>query len=243
MRKLGNIHKVVDFAERTLSKKGENGETARFTHEVFQFLKSLDETQAANPWVTFTFQSGGGIWVSWNGDRLFYIWPAQQHLRVYIRKSKPALASMVKALDKLQKKKPEMSYVEDVSQSKERTNLDPSRRGWFVQPGDLAIVSNFVAKLKAPSPSMLKGDDRSHPRFFPGEIRQLALAAFEAGGSVCPGVDRKKHKVDLDVERIEFDHILPHSKGGSRSLLNVHVLCQSCNNRKRATARGNAAED
>jgi hypothetical protein len=232
VRRFGNLHKIVYFAERTLPKRGAGSEVASFTHEVFEFLQSLDGTQAANPWMTFTFQAGGGIWTTWNGERLFYVWPAQQHLRLWMPKTKPSLVSLINSLDKLQRKKPEMEYID---------NPADTSRGWYVQPGDLSLISNFLAKMKAPAASALKADDRSHPRFFPGEIRQMALAAFESGGSICPGVDRPKHKLNLD-DRIEFDHILPHSRGGSRSLLNVHVLCQSCNNKKRATARGNAVE-
>ena len=36
-------------------------------------------------------------------------------------------------------------------------------------------------------------------------------------------------------EKIEFDHIIPHSKGGADTYRNLQLLCETCNRSKGAT--------
>ena len=68
-------------------------------------------------------------------------------------------------------------------------------------------------------------------------MRQRALEDFYRSGRFCPGVETKRHKVDIEAgQRIEFDHVLPYSKGGSSTDGNIQVLCMDCNRRKRDRA-------
>ena len=42
--------------------------------------------------------------------------------------------------------------------------------------------------------------------------------------------------VDCDSrERLEFDHIIPVSKGGSNTARNIELRCEACNRRKSAS--------
>ena len=48
-------------------------------------------------------------------------------------------------------------------------------------------------------------------------------------GRRCPGFGKQKpHKVGKN-DRVEYDHLIPYSRGGSSSVMNIQVLCMECN--------------
>jgi 5-methylcytosine-specific restriction endonuclease McrA len=51
-------------------------------------------------------------------------------------------------------------------------------------------------------------------------------AVFDGDGGRC--VERGS------AEQIEFDHIIPYSRGGADTVGNLQVLCRRCNRRKGA---------
>jgi 5-methylcytosine-specific restriction endonuclease McrA len=75
--------------------------------------------------------------------------------------------------------------------------------------------------------------NKEHPRYISGDIRQFVLSEFENNGRMCNGVKgkTKSHKLAKNTP-IEFDHILPYSKGGSNSYQNIQILCEECNRLK-----------
>ena len=99
---------------------------------------------------------------------------------------------------------------------------------WFIQ---------HLKKVWEISVSPKQESEYSHPRHISGEVRQAVLTEFLNSGRWCPGVAglSKRHKVSSSM-RIEFDHILPYSLGGSNALQNIQILCSECNSLKRATA-------
>jgi hypothetical protein len=66
---------------------------------------------------------------------------------------------------------------------------------------------------------------RRHTRHIP---RDVMLKVVRRDGSTC----QLCFKPVPDNE-IDFDHIIPHSRGGQTTVHNLRVLCRSCNSRKR----------
>jgi len=66
--------------------------------------------------------------------------------------------------------------------------------------------------------------ERRFGRYIP---REIMLKVVRRDGQIC----QTCHKIVPDNE-IEFDHIIPDSKGGQVSVENLRVLCSECNRKK-----------
>jgi 5-methylcytosine-specific restriction endonuclease McrA len=228
MPRYGSVHRIVDFVSRTIPNRGSGAFRKLFAHRAIEFMKCLDAVQAKNPSVTLTAHTGDAIWLSFKGRRVFACLPRMNHISVLILKNGPPESKRLIALIRsahrkyrLFRKKSTPSYVYFL---------------WHAGRDDFPVLEKFVKGL----PTLTDQYDTKryvHPRNFPGEVRQLALEIFQRGGSYCPGFGNKhRHRVDLNRDRVEFDHILPYARGGSSSDLNVQVLCQDCNRAKHATS-------
>ena len=103
------------------------------------------------------------------------------------------------------------------------------------------LVAELKRPIQAPAPSPLA-------RRLAWLCDVLKLTALESEvlgaavrvrlhGSWCPGEPPlKRHRLELKSgqDRIEFDHIIAYSKGGSSGEMNIRVLCADCNRRKSA---------
>jgi HNH endonuclease len=190
-------------------------------------MKVLDEVQAKNPLVTLAAHTGDAIWLSYKGRRVFACLPRLNHISILILKKGPPESKKLLATIKVAHRRQALF--------KNRSTPGYVYALWHAEAHTFPVLEKFVKRLPMLTMQGL-ASGRPHPRFFPGEVRQAAYEAFQRGGSVCPGFGaRGRHKVKLDKERIEFDHILPHARGGSNSLFNIQVLCQACNRAKQAT--------
>ena len=168
-----------------------------------------------------------GVWVTHRGSRKLLINPGQKFLRV------EATYGNADNADEL------IEYFSNaVSTGRvEKTDREDFHQ-WRVRKEALPLVWEFVEALASPQP----GEEGpvstiSHARYFSGEARESALAIFEKEGRKCPGVVGKTRAHKLASEdRIEFDHILPYSRGGSSTFSNLQILCSNCNRAKSAMA-------
>ncbi|MER8646711.1 HNH endonuclease [Mesorhizobium sp. M1252] len=219
----GSLHRVTDFIGRCIPAQGSGSYKELFVAAVIPFLKKLDEIQDRNAWVTLTVHAADGIWVSYRGQRICMILPAQKFLRLLSGRWCDGSSNLVSAID-----------AETGPAFKDTTGDNDYRQWRMLQPG-LTVLLNYLASLQEPDLAF-ELERGTHPRYFPGVLRQVALEAFDRDGRKCPGVGRPAHRVDRNEERVEFDHILPYSLGGASTLANIQVLCQACNSKKRATA-------
>jgi CRISPR/Cas system Type II protein with McrA/HNH and RuvC-like nuclease domain len=113
-----------------------------------------------------------------------------------------------------------------------------SEQGWFwlakvtdsvvLRQGFLELVlqlnpQNAEARqmLVQVQKSAILPDHRDDSRFIPTTIR---ITVWERDQGMCV---KCQGKTDL-----EYDHIIPHSKGGANTIKNLQLLCRACNRKK-----------
>ena len=64
-------------------------------------------------------------------------------------------------------------------------------------------------------------------RYISPKIKQLILKRYKCECVICKS-----------TEKIEFDHIIPISKGGKNTIDNLQLLCKSCNLKKGDNTNG-----
>lgn len=88
----------------------------------------------------------------------------------------------------------------------------------------LATLSVLIEKDWVPLSTMENDDvDESPDRHIPTTVR---MYVWQRDGGKC--VQCKSQ------EKLEYDHIIPVSKGGSNTERNIQLLCENCNRRKGA---------
>lgn len=91
-----------------------------------------------------------------------------------------------------------------------------------IKDGDLKKIIN--SGLLSVVDSMEDFENPWKTRYITREIKDAVL---KRDGHKCVDCDSK--------ENIEFDHIMPVSRGGDSTIENIQLLCRSCNRKKRST--------
>ena len=220
MSKYGNLYKTAEF----LGKIVQRNTTNMLVHSTIEFLKTIDNLQSANALITLSIHAGDGIWFYRSGTPLFFIKPTQRHILFHIFE-KNEFSEAIMTIDK-----------KELFRSEHIVNY--ANKVWRIGAPELEWIQEYLIKKFPPSEVAKFSDEVKHPRYIPGEIRQAVLESFIQSGRLCNGVagKTKRHRLERNAQ-IEFDHILPHSEGGSNGFYNVQVLCVGCNRIKRATAK------
>ena len=189
-------------------------------------LKRVANAQNQNPWLTINATVTAGIWIFYKNRRRWLINPAQRYLRI-----ENAFNQVIEEEDA------DIEQALNIGiESGDVTNTGKTEfKQWRVLPAAFPLVWKFLEDLDKPQDFKIE-IDAAHPRYFPGDVRQMALTQFEKDGRICPGVGKQKSHKLTEVETCEFDHILPHSKGGSSTYRNIQILCTKCNRLKRNSA-------
>lgn len=219
----GTTYALVDFIDRLVPKVGPAD--GPYLKALIAGLKRVAVAQNENPWLTINATVTAGIWIYYRNSRRWLMNPGQRYLR------------LENALGQAQQEPDIESGLRSGILRGEIVDTGKTEfKQWRVSRGGLPLIWSFIESLDKP-PQDISEVDYSHPRYFPGEVRQMALEQFQKDGRFCPGVDgiTKRHKL-IDGEPIEFDHVLPHSKGGPSTYRNIQVLCVACNRIKGATA-------
>jgi 5-methylcytosine-specific restriction endonuclease McrA len=74
---------------------------------------------------------------------------------------------------------------------------------------------------------MIPKNDSGASRYIPADVRK---AVYERDGGKCVRCG--------NTNALQYDHILPFSKGGASTVENLQLLCANCNSEKRDAVDG-----
>lgn len=218
-KKFGSVHYCANFLEKVLSRPVVSPDVSHHAVGIaINLLKKLDALQEQNPLVTLSFATDS-LRVYYRGQLQFHIQARKTRTIIWI----PGFYQG--ALSQEISKRPSLFKIEN------------DHISWiFCEEGVDWLIDYLWSHWELPSEKTI-GIPVSHSRHIPGEVRQAVLTEFLSSGKWCPGVAgvTKRHRIDESMQ-VEFDHIVPHSVGGSNGYWNVQVLCTDCNRLKRATA-------
>lgn len=113
--------------------------------------------------------------------------------------------------------------VVDIDQTSHGFNLRSSSKGsgsYFTHDPQLAYAILHTAVGRA-NQTIVGTSEEAATRHIPRDVRQRVWQRYGGRCAECGS-----------TQYIEFDHIIPHARGGSNSDNNVQLLCRACNGKK-----------
>jgi len=98
-------------------------------------------------------------------------------------------------------------------------------------------TSSRKAKRKSKKKKHKKKSRRgmiSKDRYITKEVRDAVWKRDEGRCVYCNVKQRRKYPLLREI-KMEFGHVIPHSKGGNRCIDNIQLECKKCNRAKGAT--------
>ena len=90
--------------------------------------------------------------------------------------------------------------------------------GLYQAERPLILAATLDALVRPQKRLMLLPQTERASRHIPADVKN---AVWQRDGGKCVECGA--------TEYLEFDHIIPHSKGGASSIANVQLLCRRCN--------------
>lgn len=159
-----------------------------------------------------------------SGELLYLDVPAEQirHLASGVKRNPGRLLVSNKKVRFVGTSGSEMSWAKIVGVHADRSTVDISattaRGGGVYAVKDAAYTAAVVEGALRLATRQVLVPGRRDTRSIPQHVRN---AVWQRCGGRCVECG--------DTEYLEFDHIIPHSKGGATSESNLQVLCRGCN--------------
>ena len=117
--------------------------------------------------------------------------------------------------------------------------LEPKRWEWIshfrMEELFCSVFGHICPVFFSAEPFTETNQERRIERRIP---RDVMLKVVRRDGQVCSVC-----RTNVPDDEIEFDHIIPHSRGGPTHTENIRVLCRTCNRKKRDCLKELLADD
>jgi hypothetical protein len=111
-----------------------------------------------------------------------------------------------------------------------RRNKYPDKIPRIIEESQCKVFGHICPVFLVAEPLTETKERRKHSRLIP---RDVMLKVIRRDGQICQACFQP-----VPDTEVEFDHIIPFSKGGTSTVDNLRLLCADCNRQKRDSLKG-----